>query len=113
MYILTERYIYAEYRTDHTGNRQCYCYRCYNTCFALKRDNEILLVDAGGGNGILSQLEKAKIPLSAIHEIFVTHAHTDHILGVIWMIRMIAQQMNKGEYNGILKVYGHDKVMEV
>lgn len=87
--------------------------RCYNTCFALKRDNEILLVDAGGGNGILSQLEKANIPLSDIHEIFVTHAHTDHILGVIWMIRMVAQQMNKGKYNGILKVYGHDKVMEV
>lgn len=56
--------------------------RCYNTCFALKRDNEILLVDAGGGNGILSQLEKANIPLSDIHEIFVTHAHTDHILVV-------------------------------
>lgn len=87
--------------------------RCYNTCFALKQDKAVLLVDAGGGNGILSQLEKAEIPYSEIHEIFVTHAHTDHILGVIWMIRTIAQEMNKGKYEGILKVYGHDKVMEV
>lgn len=31
--------------------------RCYNTCFALKQNNAVLLVDAGGGNGILSQLE--------------------------------------------------------
>ena len=34
---------------------------CYNTCFALKNKNEYLLVDAGGGNGILKQLELAKI----------------------------------------------------
>ncbi|WP_455640019.1 MBL fold metallo-hydrolase [Parabacteroides sp.] len=87
--------------------------RCYNTCFALKRNNDFLLVDAGGGNGILSQLEKVGIPYSGIHEIFVTHAHTDHILGIIWMIRIIAQQMNQGKYTGTLKVYGHDKVVTV
>lgn len=87
--------------------------RCYNTCFALKQNNGFLLVDAGGGNGILTQLEKANIPYSAIHEIFVTHAHTDHILGIIWMIRIIAQQMNKGKYQGTLKIYGHDKVIKV
>ena len=35
--------------------------KCYNTCFALRREEEYFLVDAGGGNGILSQLEKAEI----------------------------------------------------
>ena len=35
--------------------------RCYNTCFALEDGDEYFLVDAGGGNGILCQLEKAKI----------------------------------------------------
>ena len=34
--------------------------RCFNTCFALKHKKEYLLVDAGGGNGILSALEKAE-----------------------------------------------------
>ena len=29
--------------------------KCYNTCFALRNRNEYFLVDAGGGNGILSQ----------------------------------------------------------
>ena len=39
--------------------------RCYNTCFVLEQtagDGTCrLLVDAGGGNGILAQLEKAGI----------------------------------------------------
>lgn len=55
--------------------------KCYNTCFTIKIGKNILLVDAGGGNGILRQLEKAGIAISEIHDMFVTHAHTDHILG--------------------------------
>ena len=35
--------------------------KCYNTCFALKKENEYLLVDAGGGNQILSILENKNI----------------------------------------------------
>ena len=65
---------------------------CYNTCFIVKSGNELLLVDAGGGNGILSQLEKSGVQLTDIHDIFVTHAHTYHILGVIWVIRMVMQK---------------------
>ena len=34
----------------------------------------------------------------------------DHVLGVIWVIRMVAQC--KG-YEGLLHVYGNDKVMKV
>lgn len=30
---------------------------CYNTCFALREKDEYVLVDAGGGNGILSRLK--------------------------------------------------------
>ena len=29
----------------------------YNTCFLLKTSSTLMLVDAGGGNGILSQLK--------------------------------------------------------
>ena len=58
----------------------------YNTCFVLETDNTRLLVDAGGGNGILTQLRKADFHISELHHLFVTHAHTDHILGVIWEI---------------------------
>lgn len=38
--------------------------KCFNTCFALNIDDEYFLVDAGGGNGILAQLEKAQIDMT-------------------------------------------------
>ena len=82
----------------------------YNTCFLLQSSGTLMLVDAGGGNGILAQLRKANVQISDIHHLFVTHAHTDHVLGVIWVIRMVAQC--KG-YEGVLHVYGNDKVMKV
>ena len=82
----------------------------YNTCFVLQTSSTLMLVDAGGGNGILSQLKKVNVQISDIHHLFVTHAHTDHVLGVIWVIRMVAQC--KG-YEGKLHVYGNDKVMKV
>ena len=82
----------------------------YNTCFLLQTSSTLMLVDAGGGNGILAQLKKVNVQISDIHHLFVTHAHTDHVLGVIWVIRMVAQC--KG-YEGLLHVYGNDKVMKV
>lgn len=84
--------------------------RCYNTCFLLDTPTTRLLVDAGGGNGVLRQLEMAGISIANIHHLFITHAHSDHILGVIWVVRMVAQC--KG-YEGVLHVYGHDKVLKV
>ena len=84
--------------------------QCYNTCFVLDTATTRLLVDAGGGNGVLTQLKKAGIAIADIHHLFVTHAHTDHVLGVIWVIRMVAQC--KG-YEGKLHVYSHDKVLHV
>ena len=82
----------------------------YNTCFVLQTPSTLMLVDAGGGNGILAQLKKVNVRNSDIHHLFVIHAHTDHVLGVIWVIRMVAQC--KG-YEGLLHVYGNDKVMKV
>ena len=81
--------------------------RCYNTCFAIREDDEYFMVDAGGGNGILGILERMEVPLSSIHHLFVTHEHTDHILGVVWMIRMIGQKILAGKYEGTLSIYCH------
>lgn len=83
--------------------------RCYNTCFAIRSVNgEFFMVDSGGGNGILGILEDMDVRLSDIHHIFITHEHTDHILGIVWLIRMIATAMRKSGYNGDLNVYCHD-----
>ena len=72
--------------------------RNYNTCFALRDGDEYFMTDAGGGNRILGILQDMDIPLDHIHHIFVTHEHTDHILGIVWMVRMVAAAMKKGKY---------------
>lgn len=87
--------------------------KCYNTCFAIEKGGEYFLVDAGGGNTILARLEKAGISLKDIHTMFVTHKHIDHILGVIWVIRMVCQNMKKGKYEGDLIIYGHEEVIRL
>lgn len=81
--------------------------RCYNTCFALRNGERFFLTDGGGGNGILARLQQARIPLQGIHDVFLTHTHTDHIFGLVWVLRMIAQAINAGKYAGTLTVYGH------
>ncbi len=86
---------------------------CYNTCFLLKEGESSFLADGGGGNGILTQLKKAGEDLKNIHDIFVTHKHIDHILGVIWVVRVISQKMNQGKYKGDLNIYAHKELMEI
>lgn len=67
------------------------------------------MIDAGGGNQILSILEEKNIQLTRLHDLFVTHSHSDHILSVVWIIRMIGQMMNKGKYDGELRYSMHLK----
>jgi len=86
---------------------------CYNTCFTLEDNGEIFLVDGGGGNTILSQLDKAGIDWRDIKDIFVTHKHIDHVLGIIWMIRMITQNMSRGKYEGEANIYAHKELCEL
>ncbi len=84
--------------------------RCYNTCFVLRsQSGRHLLVDAGGGNGIFRQLEQANIRIEDIGDMFVTHAHTDHILGVIWMLRMALQYKKTIPF----RVFSHKKVLDL
>lgn len=87
--------------------------KCYNTCFALRNNNEYFLVDGGGGNGIMVQLQKADIDYQNIHHIFVTHGHTDHILGIIWVIRKCAMLMKENKYLGELTIYCHDEAAKM
>lgn len=69
----------------------------FNSCFYIKDNNQGLLVDTGGGNQILSQLEKASIPLEDIRFIYITHKHIDHILGIFWILRFLGSKINNGE----------------
>ncbi|MCE5285562.1 MAG: MBL fold metallo-hydrolase [Pelosinus sp.] len=87
--------------------------KCYNTCFALQNGDEYFLVDAGGGNGIMKQLAEADISYTGIHHMFVTHGHTDHVLGVIWMVRKVAMLMINKKYDGQFTIYCHDELVKM
>lgn len=90
--------------------------RCYNTCFALATATEegeaYFLVDGGGGNRIFSQLDKANVAVPAIRAAFLSHSHTDHIFGMIWMLRKIATLMDQGKYEGDFTLYCHAELAE-
>lgn len=91
-----------------TGNANAI--HCYNTCFAIRGREGLILCDAGGGNGILRQLDAAHIGLEEIHHMIVTHAHTDHLMGVVWIIRMVATRINNGQYQGQLHIWVEPEV---
>ena len=86
--------------------------RCYNTCFVIKNGGEYFMVDGGGGNGVLSQMDKAGVDLLRVRSLFVTHAHTDHLLGAVWVLRFVAMRMLYGEYEGDFNVYCHAELVE-
>lgn len=87
--------------------------KCYNTCFTISNDkNEHFLVDAGGGNTILTNLEKAHISISQIHNMFISHNHNDHILGAVWVIRAVANNMLNSKFDGTFNIYCHEKSIE-
>lgn len=87
--------------------------KCFNTCFILQSDGRNLLVDTGGGNGILRQIEQSGVPSHDIHDIFITHAHTDHIMGAIWIMRIQINRAKSSGFSATLNIYGHEKVLMV
>ena len=69
------------------------------------------MVDAGGGNGILGRLRDADIQVTDIRHLFVTHTHTDHILGVVWIIRSVINLARWSGYEGRMNIYGNSDVI--
>lgn len=84
--------------------------KCYNTCFALCGECKTILVDAGGGNGVMRALKEANISPADIAHLIVTHEHCDHVTGVIWIVRMIGSMMIAGKYQNMLHIYAHPKL---
>lgn len=83
--------------------------KCYTTSFlvsnTIEEKEEYFMIDAGGGSGVLTQLEKSNITVEQIHHMFLSHAHTDHIIGAVWMLRMIGHRIQGGSYEGNFHIY--------
>lgn len=84
----------------------------YNACFALQKGGEFMLIDGGGGINILEQLDKAFIPIESIKNIFVTHNHIDHIIGIIWVIRKLALMMIFNNYEEEINIYASEVTID-
>ncbi len=86
---------------------------CYNTCFVISDHDKHMMVDGGGGSEILVRLKKAGFDWKDMRDIFVTHKHIDHLLGILWMIRLICHNMRAGSYEGEARIYSHQEVLDL
>lgn len=87
---------------------------CFNTCFVLQsNEGENILVDAGGGIQILKQLRDARVEFNKIHHIILSHRHSDHILGMFWIVRNFHKAVTSGGYEGNLHIYLHKELEEI
>ena len=84
----------------------------FNTCFLIRDGAELFLTDTGGGNGLLKRLRDMDIAPEDIHHVFLSHAHMDHCLGALWLIRVLSVKMQAGRYDGTLFFYGHKEVLD-
>jgi len=84
----------------------------YNTCFVIQNENGNFLVDTGGSIEIIKRLKMANIDFKDIKHIFISHSHTDHILGLIWMFKKIAVASINGKIKNKINIYCNDEVYE-
>jgi len=84
----------------------------YNTCFVIQNENGNFLVDTGGGIEIIKRLQQINIQLKDIKNIFISHSHTDHILGLFWIFKKISRMAMHGELTEKINIYCNDIVYE-
>lgn len=82
----------------------------YNTCFVIQNNNGNFLVDTGGSIEIVRRLKNINIDLKDIEHIFISHSHTDHILGLIWMFKKLSRAIVNGEVETKINIYCNDVV---
>ena len=93
------------------GTGHGFVYNLYNTCFLLVNEDENLLVDTGGGIEIVKMLEEKGYKLTDIHNIFISHCHTDHILGLLWILKKMSGLFSKG-YNEPFNIFCNQEVTD-
>ncbi len=78
--------------------------KCFNTCFVYENEYGKMLVDTGGGQQLVGQLRAAGINADEINYVFISHRHTDHLLGLPWFIRMRLRNLSQKP----LEIFAHE-----
>lgn len=94
------------------GTGHALAYHCYSTCLALTDGTHTFMTDAGSGNGVLLQMERAGLTSDDITDLFISHRHTDHLIGAIWLVRVIGHSFDRGR-TAPLTVCGEASVLEI
>ena len=84
----------------------------YNTCFVIQNENGNFLVDTGGGIEVIKRLKQVDIDYKTIRHIFISHSHTDHILGIFWLFKKISRDAMHGLITEKINLYCNDVVYE-
>lgn len=84
----------------------------YNTCFSIQNENGNFLVDTGGSIEIIKRLNQVNIDYKSIRHIFISHSHTDHILGLFWLFKKISRNVMHGDITEKINIYCNDVVLE-
>ena len=91
------------------GTGHAMTFGCFNTCFVYENENGKMLVDTGGGKQLIAQMQEVGVNPGEIRAVFISHRHTDHILGLPWLFRT-AGGPGGGEP---IKLYLHEDVYKV
>ena len=84
----------------------------YNTCFVVQNDKGNFLVDTGGGIEIIKRLKQVGIDYKFLRHIFISHSHTDHILGIFWLFKKISMGVIHGDITEKINLYCNDTVYQ-
>lgn len=82
----------------------------YNTCFVIQNKEGIFLIDTGGSIEIVKRLKEVNISLTEVKNIFISHSHTDHILGLIWMFKEFGIMAKNSEVKEKINIYCNEVV---
>lgn len=84
----------------------------YNTCFVIQNENGNFLIDTGGSIEIIKRLNQVDIDYKSIRHIFISHSHTDHILGIFWLFKKISRNVMHGDIKEKINLYCNDVVYQ-
>lgn len=82
----------------------------YNTCFCIQNDIGNFLVDTGGSIEIIKRLKQSNIDYKTLQHIFISHSHTDHILGLFWLFKKLSQDIMYGNIKHKINLYCNEVV---